>query len=112
MFQVAKHKLFQLDGRDLRIDLPVTLYEAVLGAKVNVPTLDGAIELSIPAGQRGGRTLRLRGKGLPAGNGQPAGDLLITPRIALPEAADTDLEALMVSWRDGKPYNPRGGLEL
>jgi DnaJ-class molecular chaperone len=108
---VARHKVFGVDGRDLRIDLPVTLHEAVLGAKVNVPTLDGLIELSLPAGQRSGRTLRLRGRGLPAGNGQPAGDLLITPRIVLPEGADEDLEELMRKWRDEKPYNPRSGME-
>ena len=109
--QIAKHKLFTVDGRDLRVELPVTLYEAVLGAKVNVPTLDGMIELSIPAGARAGRTLRLRGKGLPAANGQPAGDLLITPRIALPEQSDADLDELMQRWRDEKPYNPRSSFE-
>ena len=109
--QVAKHKLFAVDGRDLRIDLPVTLYEAVLGAKVNVPTLDGTIELTLPSGHRSGRTLRLRGRGLPAANGQTAGDLLITPRIVLPEGTDSDLETLMQTWRDEKPYNPRSAIE-
>jgi DnaJ-class molecular chaperone len=108
---IARHKLFHVEGRDLRLDLPVTLYEAVLGAKVEVPTLDGAIELTLPAGARNGRTLRLRGKGLPAGNGQAAGDLLITPRITLPEGHDEALEALMREWQAGKPYNPRTGFE-
>ncbi len=108
---IGKHKFFQVDGRDLRVDLPVTLYEAVLGAKVNVPTLDGAIELSLPAGARSGRTLRLRGKGLPAGNGLAAGDLLITPRIVLPEGSDEALEALMRTWEAEKPYNPRANIE-
>jgi DnaJ-class molecular chaperone len=108
---IGKHKVFHVDGRDLRIDLPVTLYEAVLGAKVNVPTLDGAIELSLPAGARAGRTLRLRGKGLPAANGLAAGDLLITPRVVLPEAPDEALEALMRTWEAEKPYNPRTALE-
>lgn len=108
---IAKHKLFAVDGRDLRVDLPVTLYEAVLGAKINVPTLNGHIELTLPAGQRGGRTLRLRGKGLPGANGQPPGDLLITPRITMPEATDAALAALMRDWADNKPYDPRGGIE-
>ena len=108
---IGKHKFFQVEGRDLRVDLPVTLYEAVLGAKVNVPTLDGAIELTLPSGARNGRTLRLRGKGLPAGNGQVAGDLLITPRIVLPEGTDDELESLMRKQEAEKPYNPRTNLE-
>ena len=108
---IGKHKVFQVEGRDLRVDLPVTLYEAVLGAKVNVPTLDGAIELSLPPGARNGRTLRLRGKGLPAGNGLAAGDLLITPRIVLPDGTDEELEALMRRQEAEKPYNPRTNFE-
>jgi DnaJ-class molecular chaperone len=108
---IAKDKVFALEGRDVRVDLPVTLYEAVLGAKVNVPTLDGLVELSLPAGARSGRTLRLRGKGLPAGNGHPAGDLLVTPRIMLPDSLDPALETLMRGWQEEKPYNPRAGLD-
>ena len=108
---IGKHKLFTVENRDLRIDLPITLYEAVLGAKINVPTLDGTIELSLPAGSRSGRTLRLRGKGLPAASGQPAGDLLITPRIALPDTPDAALASLMNEWQDSKPYDPRSGME-
>ena len=60
---VAPHPLFKPDGADLRLDLPITLYEAVLGGKVRVPTLDGAVELAIPAGTNSGRTFRLKGKG-------------------------------------------------
>ena len=80
---IAPHPLFTLDGADLRLDLPVTLYEAVLGAKVRVPTLDGAVELTIPPGTSSGRTFRLKGKGLPAKDGR--GDLFATVRIVLPE---------------------------
>ena len=70
---VAEHPYFERDGQNLRLDLPITLYEAVLGAKVRVPTLDGAVELAIPANTSSGRTFRLRGKGLPGKDG--AGDL-------------------------------------
>src|SRR5262245_37319494 len=63
---VAPHPLFKPDGADLRLELPITLYESVLGGKVRVPTLDGAVELAIPAGTNSGRTFRLRGKGLKA----------------------------------------------
>jgi len=104
---VAPHHLFQREGNDLRIELPVTLYEAVLGAKVRVPTLDGAVELSIPPNTSSGRTFRLKGKGFPAKAG--AGDLMATVRIVLPEARDQALEELMKSWRELRPYDPRRG---
>ncbi|VTZ28105.1 Chaperone protein DnaJ 2 (fragment) [Methylocella tundrae] len=87
----------------------MTLYEAVLGGKVNAPTLDGAVELAIPAGSNGGRTLRLRGKGLPNPHGA-AGDLLVTLRIVLPDESDPELTNLMRKWESGKPYNPRSDL--
>ncbi len=108
--QVAPHRLFQIDGRDLRIDLPVSLYEAVLGGKIAVPTLDGIVEITLPPGANRGRTLRLRGKGLP--NAQGAGDMLVTPRIALPEGTDADLEELMRRWQKEKSYDPRAALKL
>jgi DnaJ-class molecular chaperone len=103
----AAHPLFKVDGRDLRLDLPVTLYEAVLGAKVRAPTLDGEVEISVPPGASSGRVLRLRGKGLPISGGGGHGDLLATLRIVLPGETDQDLEALMRRWRDERPYNPR-----
>ena len=106
---VAPHPLFTRDGADLRLDLPITLYEAVLGGKVRVPTLDGAVELAIPPGTNSGRTFRLKGKGLPAKSG--TGDLLATVRIVLPEGSDAELEELMRKWRDSKPYDPRKDLE-
>ena len=93
---------------DLRADVPVTLYEAVLGAKVRVPTLDGAVELSIPKNTSSGRTFRLRGKGMPV-RGKDPGDLFVTVRIVLPDGNDAELEALMQRWRETKPYNPRSG---
>ncbi len=103
---IAPHPVFKVDGNDLRADLPVTLYEAVLGAKVRVPTLDGAVELSVPKNTSSGRTFRLKGKGMPKGR-NPAGDLFVTLRIALPEAPDAELDALMQKWLSQKPYNPR-----
>ncbi|QXX73459.1 DnaJ C-terminal domain-containing protein [Methylovirgula sp. HY1] len=105
--KIAKHAYLRPDGHDLRLDLPLTLYEAVLGAKVNVPTLDGTVELNVPAGSNGGRTLRLRGKGLPNQPGGTAGDLLVTLRIMLPEEPDADLISLMRQWQTQKPYDPR-----
>jgi len=102
---VAPHPLFERDGADLRIQLPITLYEAVLGGKVRVPTLDGAVELAVPPGTSSGRTFRVKGKGLPSKDG--GGDLYATVRIVLPERGDAKLEELMRQWREGKPYDPR-----
>ena len=102
---VAPHPVFKVDGNDLRADLPITLYEAVLGGKVRVPTLGGAVELSIPKNTSGGRTFRLKGKGIPKGGA--SGDLFVTTRIILPDGNDAELEGLMEKWRDAHPYNPR-----
>ncbi len=106
---VAPHPLFTPDGADLRLDLPITLYEAVLGGKVRVPTLDGAVELAIPAGTSSGRTFRLKGKGLKSK--AATGDLLATVRIVLPEGSDAELQELMRKWRSAQPYDPRKGME-
>lgn len=107
--KIAPHPLFQVEGANLRIELPITLYEAVLGAKVRVPTLNGAVELAIPANTSSGRTFRLKGKGLPRNSGG-AGDLLVTARIVLPEKSDKGLEELMREWREKRPYDPRKDL--
>ena len=103
---VAPHAFFKVDGSDLRVDLPITLYEAVLGGKIRVPTLGSAVELSIPKNTSSSRTFRLKGKGLPKATGT-TGDLFVTTRIMLPDGNDAELEALMQKWRDGHPYNPR-----
>ncbi len=108
--KIARHPYFRVEGHDLRLDLPITLYEAVLGGKVQVPTLSGKVEMSLPAGATGGKTMRLRGKGLPAGDGKAAGDLLVTPRIMMPEQASAELEDLMRHWQTTRPYDPRKDL--
>ena len=95
---IRPHSLFKPDGTDLRLDLPVTLDEAVLGAKVRVPTLEGAVALSIPPMSSGGRVMRLKGKGLPDKAGK-RGDILATLKITLPEEPDADLDAVMEKWR-------------
>jgi DnaJ-class molecular chaperone len=103
---IAPHHTFTLDGKDIRLDLPVTLYEAALGAKVRVPTLDRPVELTIPPLTSGGRTFRLKGKGFPAAK-DGRGDLLATIRIVLPAQSDPEFEALMKKWQAEKPYDPR-----
>jgi DnaJ-class molecular chaperone len=103
---IEPHPVFTVDGADLRLDLLLTPYEAGLGAKVRVPTLDGEVQFAIPAGTNGGRTFRLKGKGLPVANAP--GDLLATVRIVLPEHPDPELEEFLRRWRDKSPYDPRG----
>jgi len=103
---IAPHPVFKVDGTNLRLDVAITLYEAVLGAKVRVPTLDGAVEIAIPPGTSAGRSFRLKGKGLPGKSGP--GDLFATARIVLPEKPDPELEDLMRRWRETKPYDVRG----
>ena len=105
---VAPHPVFKPDGNDLRIDLPITLYEAALGGKVRVPTLDGAVELAIPPGSNAGRTFRLKGKGLKTKSG--TGDLLATVRIVLPDQVDDAFKELMRKWQAKQPYDPRKDL--
>ncbi len=107
---IAPHPVFRIDGDDLRVDLPITLYEAVLGGKVRVPVVGGAVELTMPKNTSSGRTFRLKGKGLPK-TGGGSGDQFVTTRIMLPDGNDSELEALMQKWRDDHPYNPRSGME-
>jgi DnaJ-class molecular chaperone len=97
-----KSKQFRRDGADLRTDVSLTLYEAVLGAKVRVPTLDGSVELNLPPGVDTGKALRLKGKGL-----YGDGDLYVNLRVVLPPGGDADLEALARFMRDQKPYKVR-----
>jgi DnaJ-class molecular chaperone len=103
---LATDPRFSRDGDNLRLELPITLYEAVLGGKVRVPTLEGAVSLAIPPHTSSGRVFRLKGKGMPSKSG--IGDLMATVRIVLPEGGDKELEALMEKWRSDKPYDPRG----
>jgi DnaJ-class molecular chaperone len=104
---IQKHPHFRIEGRDLRLDLPVTLYEAVLGAKVEAPTLGGKVELTLPPKSNSGKTLRLRGKGLPAAGGAAAGDLLITLRVVLPDGDWSELEEIAKKMKARQPYDPR-----
>ena len=97
-----KSKQFRRDGADLRTDVALTLYEAVLGAKVRVPTLDGSVELNLPRGVDTSKALRLKGKGL-----YGDGDLYVNLRVVLPPGGDADLEALARFMRDQKPYKVR-----
>jgi DnaJ-class molecular chaperone len=107
---VRPHGLFRRDGDDIRLDLPVTLKEAVLGARVQVPTPTGPVMVSIPKGSNTGQVLRLKGKGAPREDGT-RGDLYAALRIMLPDRPDAELEAFAQGWQVGSSYNPRQSME-
>lgn len=106
--EVMPHRFFTREGDDVRLDLPVTVPEAVTGAKIKVPTVDGAVMLTIPKGSSSGRTLRLGGKGFHR-EGGGRGDQLVTLMIDLP-ADDPELEAFAAEWSREAARNPRAAL--
>ncbi len=103
---IEPHNFFRRDGDNLRVDLPITLDEAVNGAKVKVPTAEGAVMLTVAPGSSSGKTLRLKEKGFSRKDGS-RGDQLVTLEIDLPPA-DEDLKARLEGWRDTR--NPRSRL--
>ena len=104
--EIAPHPFYTRDGNNIRLTLPVTLTEAVLGAKVKVPTPDGAVMLSIPKGATSGKVMRLKERGFTDKAGK-RGDVLVTLAIDLP-AGDTALEKFAADWTGGG--NPRASL--
>ncbi|MBL8675201.1 MAG: J domain-containing protein [Rhodospirillales bacterium] len=102
---VAPHRFFTRHGDDIRMELPVTLGEAVLGGRVEVPTPTGSVMMTIPKGSNTGAVLRLKGKGV-ARRGAP-GDLFVTLKVALPTAPDAELEAFLAGWKPVAGYDPR-----
>lgn len=107
---VEPHPYFTRDGRDLTVEVPVTVAEAILGAKVDVPTLDGSKTLPVPPGSSSGRKLRLRGLGVPASGNHPAGDLFVSLRIVVPKDLDDESRRLIGEFADRNPSHPRAGL--
>ena len=104
---IKPHRFFRREGDNIRLDLPVSLDEAVLGGKVRVPTVDGAVMLSIPKGSSSGKVLRLKGKGF-AGKGGARGDQLVTLAVDVPD--DADLARFLEGWSARGNTNPRAGL--
>lgn len=108
---IAPHAFFRLEGNDIHLDLPITLPEAVLGAKVQVPTVDGPVTLNIPAGSNSGKKLRLKGKGAEGGKPSTRGDQYVTLTVVLPEPVDSDLQKAVESWAQSHSYRVREKLE-
>jgi DnaJ-class molecular chaperone len=105
--KVVPHTLFGRDGDNITLELPVSLNEAVLGARVEVPTIGGRVTVAVPKGASSGQVLRLRGKGVKNNRSGALGDQLITLKIVLPAEIDGDLERFMQEWTQKHPYDPR-----
>jgi DnaJ-class molecular chaperone len=107
---VQAHRLYTREGDDIHVEVPVTLQEAVLGARLTVPTPAGAVHMTIPGRSDTGTRLRLRARGIPAHRGRPAGDLYVTLRVTL-AGADEALETFLRDWKPADPANPRSTME-
>ena len=104
---IRPHRFFRREGDNIRLDLPVALDEAALGAKVRVPTVDGPVMLSVPKGSTSGKVLRLKGKGFTA-KGGARGDQLVTLMVEVPD--DSELARFLENWSGRGKANPRAGL--
>lgn len=102
--KLRPHAVFALHGKDVQIELPLAPWEAALGAKVAVPTLGGAVELTIPAGAQSGQKLRLRGRGMP---GSPGGDQLVMIKLVTPPAETAKAREVYERLKKELPFNPR-----
>jgi DnaJ-class molecular chaperone len=107
---VQDHPLFKRKGADIHLGLPVTLTEAVRGAKITVPTIDGPVTMTVPKGSNTGSMLRLRGKGVPEKKGGPRGDQYVRLEVMLPDDPDSALERFVEEWN--RDYDVRGKLGL
>jgi DnaJ-class molecular chaperone len=103
---ITPHEFFRREGRDVHVELPITLSEAVLGGKIMVPTPTGPVTMTVPRRSDTGARLRLRGRGVAAHGGQPAGDEFVTLKVVLGDADDA-LETFLRGWSTGHSFDPR-----
>jgi DnaJ-class molecular chaperone len=108
--EVQPHRVFTRKGDDIHVELPISLTEAVLGGKLDVPTPSGPVRMTVPKGANTGRVLRLKGKGVPRGD-KSHGDEYVTLKVVLPEHLDSEIEEFAKHWQAGKEHNPRRHLE-
>ena len=104
--EVRPHKTFKREGNDIVVDVPISFDEAVLGGKIDVPTIDGRVRVNVPAGASSGQTLRLKGKGVKPRKGK-TGDQRCVLKIVMPKEIDDDLKTFAEKWRKDHAYNPR-----
>lgn len=104
--RVRAHPLFKRSGDDVTIEVPLTIDEAALGARVEVPTLTGRVHLTIPPATSSGKTLRLKGKGITNATSGATGDQLVSIKIVMPESIDPELADFLTRWRERHGYDP------
>lgn len=107
---VRSHPFFARKGDDIEVEVPITLREAVVGARLEVPTPTGRVRMNVPKASNTGTRLRLRGKGVVRADGS-RGDEYVTLKIVLPEQIDAEFEEFVQRWAAGHDYNPRRHLE-
>jgi curved DNA-binding protein len=105
--RLRPHHLYEVAGKDVQVELPLAPWEAALGAKVAVPTLGGTVELTVPAGAASGQKLRLRGRGLPAGNANAAGDQFVIIKIVAPPAQSTKAKEAYAKMKEEFDFDAR-----
>jgi len=105
--RVRPHPVFRREGRDVSVEVPVTIAEAIRGAKIEVPTLDGRATVTVPPGTDSGQKLRLRGKGIPDPKGGSPGDLYVVIQIRVPKGLDAEAAAALDTLAEAGPENPR-----
>ncbi len=110
ILNVEPHPYFKREGRDLQVEVPISVSEAILGAKIEVPTLDGMKSLPIPPGGSSGQKLRLKSQGIPASGGKPAGDLFVVLKVVVPKTIDETSRKLIQEFAERNPQHPRAGL--
>jgi DnaJ-class molecular chaperone len=106
---IAPHPYFRREGDNILIELPISLSEAVLGARVTVPTVTGPVTMTVPKGSDTGSQLRLRGKGIHRRNA-PEGDQLVTLKVVIGQSGDTDLASFLEGWAPDHAVDPRRGM--
>lgn len=109
--RVRPSGLFSRSGKNLNIEIPITIYEAVLGGDILIPTLEKPIMLKIPKGSNTGTKLKVKGKGVGAPKESDRGDLLVTLKVVMPPTIDNELEEAIRTWNRSHSYNPRAHLE-
>ena len=108
--RINPHPLFERRDRDIHIELPISLGEAVLGGKIDVPTIDGPVAMTVPKGSNTGTTLRLKGRGIAGPKGGARGNQYVRLSVSLPPSPDPALESFLEAWAADHPYNPRSTL--
>ncbi len=109
--KIRDHPYFEREGDNILLTLPITIYEAVLGAKVEVPTITGRVTLTIPKGASSAQVLRMRGKGVHNAQTGNQGDQFVKLSVIMPARVDAELEDFMEGWAGKHPYNPREKLK-